>query len=53
MLVAFSLETGEADLVAQARAAQGAAAGLVAGRPFAFVGQAWTLIRWPLVDPGN
>jgi uncharacterized protein YyaL (SSP411 family) len=53
MLVAFSLETGEADLVAQARAAQGAAAGLVAGRPFAFVGQAWTLIRWPLVDPGS
>ena len=53
VLVAFSLETGEADLVAQARAAQGAAAGLVAGRPFAFAGHAWTLIRWPLVDPGT
>jgi uncharacterized protein YyaL (SSP411 family) len=53
VLVAFSLDTGEADLLAWARAAQGAAAGLVAGRPFAFAGQAWTLIRWPLAAPGT
>ena len=48
VVMALSLEDGNPDLVARARAAQASAVGLVSGRPFAFAGQAWTLIQWPL-----
>jgi NAD(P)H-dependent flavin oxidoreductase YrpB (nitropropane dioxygenase family) len=48
MVMARRLEDGDPDLVARARTAQASAVGLVSGRPFAFAGQAWTLIQWPL-----
>jgi uncharacterized protein YyaL (SSP411 family) len=47
VIVELSLQSGEPALAERARAAQNAAAAVVAARPFEFASEAWLLVRYP------
>jgi len=51
VIMGLSLADGDPALAERARAAQGAAAAVVAARPFEFASEAWLLIRHPLPGP--
>jgi uncharacterized protein len=46
VIVELSLQSGEPALAERARAAQNAAAAVVAARPFQFASEAWLLVRY-------
>jgi uncharacterized protein YyaL (SSP411 family) len=50
VIIELSLQSGDRALTERARAAQVAAAAVVAARPFEFAGEAWLLVRYPLVE---
>ena len=47
VIIELSLQSGDPALAERARAAQNAAAAVVAARPFQFASEAWLLVRYP------